>query len=196
MSRSHTAWRRAGGLLLALGLLIGAASCSLSDDKHPRALPNDALSILDSDATTTTTPSGTNPNEVDLYFLRDDHLVAATTTTSETPTADAVLRLLLAGPSELDVDPGLSTLIPANVKLLHAVRGADGVLNVDLGPQISLITGNGAKAAYAQMVLTASKLGFDQVSFSTDGVPIQAPTDEGNKSVVRASDYKPPLNPG
>ncbi len=188
--------RRWAVALIAAVLLLAAAACALSDDKRPRTLPKEALALLDSGSPTTTAPSGSNPNEVELYFIRDDHLVPITTTTSDTPTAEAVLKLLLAGPSELKLTQRVTSLIPANVTLHRAVKGGDGVLNVDLGPEISLITGNGAKAAYAQMVLTAKGLGIDRVKFSIDGVPIDAPTDEGNQSVVQAQDYKPPLNPG
>lgn len=187
--------RRWAAALLA-AVLMAAAACGLSDDKRPRTLPKEALALLDSGSSATTAPSGANPNEVELYFIRDDHLVPITATTPDTPTAEAVFKLLLAGPSGLELTQGVTSLIPANVTLHRAMKGADGVLNVDLGPQISLITGNGAKAAYAQMVLTAKGLGIDRVKFSIDGVPIDAPTDEGNLAVLQAQDYKPPLNPG
>ncbi len=194
--RQASARTRAVAAGLVVLLLAAAAACSLSDDRNPRALPRDALTLLDTNATVTTPPQGSNPNEVDLYFLNDDHLTSVTTTTSTTPTAQAVFELLLAGPSQSQVAQGLSTSIPVNVTLHRAQKLDDGSLLVDLGPQISLVTGNGAKASYAQMVLTAKGLGFDRVRFQIDGQPIDAPTDEGNLPVVTASDYKPPLNPG
>lgn len=176
--------------------LVGLAGCGISSDSRPRALPDDARSLLRVPDTTAADrpPAGT---QATLYFLRDNHLVATTRKVAVVPTVEAVFRLLLAGPSEEERQgSGLTSAIPSKVTLRGATKDAAGLLTVDLGPEVATIGGNAAKGAYAQMVLTAKALGIDRVRFLVDGTPTAAPTDDGNKSVVEASNYKPPLNPG
>lgn len=182
--------------LLGLVSLLSSTGCGVSNDSRPRSLPDDARALLRvSDTTSAAKPAfGT---QATLYFLRDNHLVATTRKVAVVPTVDAVFRLLFAGPSE-DERRGseLTSAIPNDVTLRQATKDAAGLLTVDLGPEVATTGGNAAKAAYAQMVLTAKALGIDRVRFSVDGTATAAPTDEGNKSVVEASNYKPPLNPG
>lgn len=202
MSRPHSPAHpirvavRALGCLLAVAALLSTSACTLTNDGKARPLSKEALRSFESDVSTTAPGGDSAQDQVKLYFLSDGHLTAVSSSVRNKPTADAVFQLLLAGPSATQLNQGLTTAIPAGVTLHHAVKGSDDVLAVDLGPQISLVSGNGAKSAYAQMVLTAKGLGIDRVSFAVDGVPVDAPTDEGNKSVVQAGDYLPPLNPG
>jgi hypothetical protein len=188
--------RHLGVVAATLVLLVAAAACGISNDSKPRDLPPGAIALLDSGSTATSAPTGSEASPVKLYFLADEHLTATTSTLTGEPSAEGVLQVLFQGPSAQQLKEGITSAIPSNVKLISAEPDEDDILQVNLGPEIGLVGGNGAKAAYAQMVFTVAGLGHDQVQFSIDGKQIQAPTDDGNKSVVTVDDYKPPLKPG
>ena len=70
-------------------------------------------------------------------------------------------------------------------------------LTVDLSDEINVISGDNQKVALAQIVFTILAFSpYDSVSFRIDGTAIDTPTDGANRAVVRAKDYKFPLNPG
>lgn len=178
-------------------LLAAIGACGVPTDSRPRAVPAEVRTLL-------TVPDTSAPGRVDpqggqvaLYFLRDTHLTETFRKLAGAPTAAAVIRLLLAGPSQDERQvQGLTTALPTSVGLLGTAKTDDNVLHIDLGGgNIGTIGGDAAKAAFAQIVLTVRSLGFDRVSFSVEGIPTEAPTDDGNKAIVEAANYKPPLLP-
>lgn len=182
---------------IAAGVLAGVlavTSCGVPDDSEPRALPPEVSDLL-APTTPPVTTSGTE-DTTPLYFLEDQRLVRVDRRTDRPSSPEEVFELLLAGPTEDEQNAGLTSNIPADANLLGATPDSDGVLVIQLGPKLGTITGTAAKAAYAQLMLTADAIGWDRVRFVVDGKPVDAPTDDGNQRVVQASDYSPPLNPG
>ncbi|MCU1372178.1 MAG: Lipoprotein LpqB, GerMN domain protein [Ilumatobacteraceae bacterium] len=172
---------------LAAGLLALAA-CGVPLDQEPRAINQTTIAP----ATTSVTIASPGDATVPVYFLNRDTLQAQEQPVEGDITLGAALDAVLAPPDEAG---DLRTAIPPGTAL-RGVEVADGLATIDLSSEINDIGGSAQKQAFAQIVFTA--LGFDEVQdvrFLIDGKAIDAPTDDGNLSVVSAANYDPPLNP-
>lgn len=181
--------RVAAGAALA-GAALALAGCGVPLDQEPRAINQTTV------APTTTVPTTAAPGgaSVPVYFLNGDALQVQEFPVEGEVTLGAALANVLGSPPD-DTSPTLHTAVPPGTRL----RGAevrDGLATIDLSGEINDIGGLPQKEAFAQIVFTA--LGFDeveQVRFLVDGKPVDAPTDDGNLSVIGPENYDPPLNP-
>lgn len=182
--------KRCLAVVLVAGLLVAGCGVPLDDAARPIV-----------QATTTTTPVSTVPDDpsatVDVYYLQEGpnageaSLVAHEEEISDEPTVRRALTVLLTA----EVPSNLKTSIPKGTDLI-SVGEIGAQVTVNLSSEIDDVTGDAQKAAYAQMVFTVLNFPqFSTVRFSIEGNPVEAPTDGPNRAVVRASDYKPPLNP-
>ncbi len=180
-------------MLIAAGLLA-AAACGLPEDDTARPLDPDGSEILVDD-TAPTTPGQQAARTVVLYFVRKGDLVRQERPSDRPAEPAAVIRSLLEGVTADEKGADLTSAIPPETELRGIERGQDGVLTVDLGPQMSTITSTSALTAYGQIVFTATGLkGVTAVRFRIDGEPVAAPTEEGNLEVARRTNY-PELAP-
>jgi spore germination protein GerM len=172
--------------------LLGLAACGVPIDQEPRAISQTTIAP----AATVTVPTTVSPGgaSVAVYFLNSNALQAQEYPVEGEVTLGKALDFVLATPPD-DTSPALHTSVPPDTRL-RGVEVADGLATIDLTSEINDIGGSTQKQAFAQIVFTA--LGFDEVQevrFLIDGRPIDAPTDDGNLSVVSAENYDPPLNP-
>ena len=168
-------------LLLAAAVLGG---CGIPTDSEPRPL---------ADAPTTAPPTsedeGASSATIFLVSAETERLVPVERGLDGSVTASAVLDLLLGGPSEDDIEQGLSTLIP-NETVAVDVSVDDGLARVEMSEAWRELQEPAAKLAYAQVVFTLGALpGIDDVTFSVDGQVIPAPTDDENDETVSEADY-------
>jgi hypothetical protein len=204
VTRTH---RTLATLALALVLVLGivATGCGVPLDSEPQVITRTTVARPDATEAPTTSPTP-GAAEVSVYFLRGDRLEEQRFPVAGEPTLPEALRFALADPAEVvdpDTDPSstetadpLRTAVPPGTEL-RAVQVRDGVAAIDLTDQINDINGQSQKQAFAQLVFTALAFSqeVDHVRFSVDGKAIDAPTDQGNLTLVGESDYDPPLNP-
>jgi spore germination protein GerM len=189
---------RARTTLVAVLLLIGAslAACGIPTESSPRAL-------TDANTTTTVAPAVVgNAARAVIYLSRgpaDEELVDVVRGLDSAPSPTTLLEALLQAPNEAEAQRQLTTLIPADTTLVAADLDEEtDLLTVEFSEeQWQTLQGDTATGAYAQVVLTVTRLdGVSSVQFVLDGAVITAPTPEGNlKDVVTASDYRA-LDPG
>ncbi len=178
-------------LAAAAAGLVALAGCGVPIDREPRPISQTTVAPAE---TVPTTVAPTGAPTVSVYFLNDHRLQAHEYPIEGEVTLGRALGFVLGAP------PGgatgdLNTAVPPGTRLRGA-EVADGLATIDLSAEINDIVGPAQKEAFAQIVFTA--LGFDevrQVRFLIDGKPIDAPTDNGNLSIITADDYDPPLNP-
>jgi spore germination protein GerM len=178
---------------VAATLLVGSllVACGIPTESSPRALndPN----------TTTTAPPAVvgNAAQAVLYLSRgpaDEELEAVTRGLESAPSPTTVLEALLEAPNEAETERQLTTLIPADTTLVAAqLDEQTDLLTVEFSEeQWQSLSGDTATGAYAQVVLTVTRLdGVQSVQFVLDGEVIRAPTSEGSlQEVVTDSDYR------
>lgn len=169
-------------LCLAVAAVVGVVGCGLGDDAVPRAVPAERVpfGLLEPSSTTPSESASPGDESVEVYFVRDERLVAVDRDLEEA-TPVAVLTALLEG--ETSDDPaGIATLIPAGTGFATPpVVQQDGTLVVDLTGGITNIQGDELRTAFAQLVWTATgNPDVDQVRFLFDGDPnVEVLTDQG-----------------
>ncbi|MDT8434308.1 MAG: GerMN domain-containing protein [Anaerosomatales bacterium] len=124
-------------------------------------------------------PEGTS--ELTIYLVRGETLgVTIREVPGTVAVARAALEELLAGPSDLDDEAGLTTAIPEGTRL-NDVSVADGVATVDLSPEFE--SGGGSlsmQLRVSQVVFTLTSFPtVDAVAFMIDGQPVEAIGGEG-----------------
>lgn len=177
--------RAPAAALVAVALVL--VGCGVPLDDEPRAITR-VTQPVETTPQTVDSPTG---QAVTVYFLNEGALEPARFSVEDEPTVDEALRFLLTSPPP----DGLQQRIPTGTTLRGVVRNGNQV-TIDLSAEINDIGSPNQKEAFAQLVFTALELpGIDRVSFSIQGEPVKAPTDNANLDVVTAADYDPPLNP-
>ncbi|MGH9024295.1 MAG: GerMN domain-containing protein [Acidimicrobiia bacterium] len=114
------------------------------------------------------------------YFLRDEKVGPVSRQATGGDVASGAVEGLLAGPTSMERDLGLSTAIPEGTTLL-GVRVDDRVATVDLSEQFTSGGGSASmRARVAQVVFTLTQFPtVDAVSFQIDGEPLTVLGGEG-----------------
>ena len=166
-----------------LGAALLVASCGISADSEPRALPV---------TTTTSTVRNTEPSgdqRADIYLVTNSSLVPTLRQVpARTPTE--VMNSLLIPPSSAEGE-SLSSSIPAATKLLGVERDESGLLKVDLSSDFEDVQGDARVLALGQIVMSLTELpGVDRLQFFIDGEPLKVFSGErGDVDTVNACDY-------
>lgn len=180
MNALHRSRLRGNSSWLIAACLFTIGGCSIRTDQAPRdidavqqdelrqtnaALPNDAVGAAR------------------VFFVSSDELGQATRLESvardvgETPVD--VVEALLRGPTIRELDGQLRTALPAGTRLLSS-RTVNGVLVLDVSPELTQLTGSQLIAAVGQIILTVGQLsGIDEIKLLVDGNPQQWPTASG-----------------
>lgn len=176
MTSIHRAATRCAAAVAALAL----AGCSIGPDSAPRDIP-----VLQQDELLASSDraAGAATGTARIFLLSPESggqattIVAVPRDVDETPIA--LLRALLAGPNDDELDAQFRTAIPTDVEVRSAlVRG--GTLIVDMSPGLLQLAGDGLIDAIAQVVFTASELsGVRAVKILIDGSDQQWPTGTG-----------------
>jgi len=163
-----------------------AAGCGVPADRHPVAVPGGVVRPALGPTTTTPTPA----TQATLFFVQAEQLVPVVRSVTR-PDLEAVLEVLLTGPTEAELAAGLRTAISPqrNIRSVHT----DGTTAViDLTTTFVEVGGEEQILALAQIVLTATGTpGITNVRFELEGQPVEVPRAEGTLSSgpLTASDY-------
>ena len=188
--------RRAIIMVVALAVLMAACVAGGTTDEGPVAtgeVPGTSEPASGTPSpTSSTAPAG--GQSVDIYLVKDaSYAVAVTRTVPDaTDVPGGAIRALVEGPTEAEVDEGLSTAIPSDTLLLGIVIEG-GLATIDLGREFE--AGGGSLAMLsrlAQIVYTLTQFPtVAAVQFKLDGRPITFFSGEGillEKPVTRG-DY-------
>jgi hypothetical protein len=168
-------------LLLALAL----TGCGVPQDDEPRALDRSAAPFRIFERQVAPPPQG--ESQVEVWFLRGDQPVSITRPSPPPGSPRQVLEQLLLGPTEVELQSGLSTAIPTSLQLV----------DVTIAERVAVVTLDGLNEqvqvpAYAQIVasLDGHPL-IDGVRFRTRDGDVQVPRGEGGLSsgAVSRDDY-------
>jgi spore germination protein GerM len=171
--------RAVRGVGAALALILIVAGCGVGGQNEPDliAAENVPDGLLDRDLpTSTTTPATPQTSTVFVYFVRVQGDVATLEEVQrEVGNAGSALErvtaLLEQPPSGDETDDGLQTAIPSGTALLDLQVSSDRQLaTVDLSSEFLDIEGQGQRAAFAQVVWTATRTpGIERVRFRIEG---------------------------
>ena len=150
--------------------VLVAAGCGLPAEPTARAVASE-------EAVAATVPAEpTSTGIVQIYLVRDDHLVPVDRAGSS---ATDALGLLAAGPTPLDTQAGLGTALPPGL-IRRTTRPDGGVLTVDVTPEFATLSPGDQLLAAAQVVWTATGVCCGtHVRVLAVGVPVAVPTDGG-----------------
>lgn len=188
-------------LAAVMGLLAAAvlAACGVSAEPAPRQLPPEALAALQG-----VEPAGnTGPGRLfELWFVKENSLLAVDRQSEEVPTAEAELSSLAAGPTaeekELGLRTALVTLAPDSPLALTAesaglsVPAGDRQTAVVLSDEFSDLPSQEQLLILGQIVLTLAAEPDESVLFvNSTGTPVGVPLPNGRLSsgAVTANNY-------
>ena len=160
-------------LLLAAALVL--AGCGASEESPGPAAPPETTAAGE------TLPPPVETSDVVVYFARGEQVGAAHRVVPKTPRIGAAaLEALLAGPTVLEQEAGLGTLIPAGTRLLGlTIEG--GVAVADLSREFE--SGGGSlsmRMRIAQVVHTLTQFPtVERVGFLLDGEAVEGIGGEG-----------------
>lgn len=176
-------------LLLVVGALVLTA-CGVSAESSPREIDPDRLpGALRVDHVTTTT-IGTALVPLEVWFVRDDRLVAVEHHVEAPLTASKAVADLANGPTGADAS-SLRSAIP-DAQVIVDTTVADGTATVELAEDFDQIPTADQKLAIGQLVLTLTGLDdVDQVRFQRNQIDVAVPLPDGNSTdtPVDADDF-------
>jgi len=185
-----------GALVVIAAVTFAGVSTARDRDRVLVQNPNPTSTTLAPSTTTTTTTTTTSVpvvagNDVTIYVVKDDHIVAAGREVAGPVTPEAAVRALVDDPpSEAERSLDFRTAIPPGT-VLHSVTVDGSVATVDLSPEFASGLGLFAEQArVAQVVFTVTQFApIDHVRFRIDGTP-WATTPEGvNVENVGRADF-------
>jgi germination protein M len=188
--RQRARRRRMIGVTGTLVVIAAVTFAGISTTRHRDKVivqnpnPNPTSTTIAPGTTATTTTTGPAPvvdrNDVTVYLVKGDHIVAAGRKVEGEATPESAVRALIDDPiSALDHSLGFRTAMPPGT-VLHSVTVDGTVATVDLSPQFASGLGLFAEEARAaQVVFTLTQFApIDHVRFRIDGTPLST-TPEG-----------------
>ena len=179
-------------LLASCTIAVALAGCGVSAEGRPNPLdPAEVPFGLLHDGPTASQPEqGETPFTV--YLLDSEgRLVPALRTLPERKGPNHALRRLLAGPTVVEAEIGLSTAIPPGTEARATVISGDLVV-VELAGSLVEASQADAVAAVAQLVFTVTEPeGVGRVLFRVDGEAVEIPRGDGTLTdePVARTDY-------
>jgi len=161
---------------LAAGLVT---ACGVPQDDEPRALdPAEApFDVFQEEPTA----APTGDDRAALYFVREDRVVRQLRRVAAPADVEAVLDLLLEGPTPAQVEDGIRSALPSTFTVEDVDLEASGVAVVTLGGSSTQISTS--PLAFAQVVATLTSPGLaTSVRFRLDGEDL--PVLRGDASVT------------
>ena len=162
-------------------------ACGVQTDSSPRDLPEAEQALETPDGSSGDIASGAD--RIYLIGPGDERLLRSVQ--READTANDLIRSLLRGPNDAEIEAQFNTAIPSTTQLNAAsVQGQN--LTVDLTPDIIELDTQGLVRAIAQIVYTATELeGIETVQVEIDGERLSAPTPGGDttNAPLRIFDY-------
>lgn len=163
---------------IAPATATNAASASTATPTAPVATATQPAATATQAAAT---PTSADTLLLSVYFMRDEKIGAAHREVPHTlQVATAAMNLLLEGPTQEEIDAGMSTAVPQGTRLLGISIDA-GVATVDLSGEFASGGGSLSMAArLAQVVYTLTQFPtVETVTFMLDGEPVDVFGGEG-----------------
>ena len=165
----RSAARAAVPAVAFVGVTLGTG-CAIQPDNAPRDIPTAERGQLDPVAP----GAGEATGQSRIYLVADEgsegeRELRTVLRDVEPQDPEAVLRTLITGPNQDELDNGMSSPLPPS-STLHSARLVAGTLNVDLSGEILELPGSSLRDAVAQIVFTGSELdGVRTVRIRVDG---------------------------
>ncbi len=181
---------------LALFVAVATAACGIpAEDNATLAqsedVPFDLLGPPAETATTSSTGDAERRDTVQVYLAQAERLIAVPRKVGTPATPEAILEVLVDGPTEVEVSRGISTaILGEDVIFVRSVGVTGGIATVDLGPTFSDVPNK--ILALGQIVFTLTGLpGLGRVSFTRNGAPTAVPRSNGEVTTdsVSKDDY-------
>jgi spore germination protein GerM len=164
-------------ILVTAGLLSG---CGVQPDSVPRDLPDAEQALESSTGSSNTAASGAD--RIYLIAPGEDRLLRSVQ--RDAVSAPDLVRILLRGPTDTEIEAQFNTAIPSTTELISA-RTQGQILTVNLTPDIIELDTQSLVRAIAQIVYTATELdGIEAVQVEIDGEPLSVPTPSGTATNV------------
>ena len=179
--RRTVAARAAVAVLAGVSLL--AAGCGVSADGSPQAIADQDLpaGLLDlNPSSSTTLPESPATTTVVVYLLEEGtsagvRLVPVEREVTEADVPNERLTTLFLGPSEAEMDAGITSAIPTDTVLLDVTTDEEAdEVTIDISSDIFTIEGEALAQAFGQIVWTATEPdagGYRAVRILVDGEP-------------------------
>ncbi|MGY5883515.1 GerMN domain-containing protein [Modestobacter lacusdianchii] len=180
--------RRPFAVLAAFLVLV--AGCGIGTQDRPERL------TLTEAPTSRATGPGPGAVELEVFFVRGAELEPVTRSApAQDPTT--LLEVLVAGPTRAEVLSGLRTAIAPQTETVPTGL-VERRLQVDLPVELTDVSGGNQLLTFAQLVWTLTTLPtVGEVRFTSGGVPVEVPTDEGlTGAPVDRDDYRSVAPPG
>lgn len=175
--------------LVPLACVLALAGCGIDAQSSPTPVPISGLTAPTPAVSPTPTSAVVVPREV--FFVRNNRLVAAERRLPIDSAPTSGINALLAGPTEAEAASGLTTALPAGVRLDVEVTGTVAVIRVP--HEFEQLSGAEQVLALAQLVYTATASdGITGVQLTDGNHPIDVPTDAGRLAPgpVTRADYR------
>ncbi|MGC9670585.1 GerMN domain-containing protein [Planosporangium sp. 12N6] len=169
-------------------LLAGCAGVPAEESAREITPPPGPYQAVVSAAPTTAVP-GTLSEK--LFLVKDAKLVAVSRQVHVQPTADTLVRDLLAGPTDSERDDGFSSAL-AGANVITGVRLVDGEAIAEIGSGLTGAGRNDDVLAFAQVVCTLdNRPDIHGVSFTRNGQRIGIPRADGSltQGPLTVADY-------
>jgi hypothetical protein len=173
--------------LLAVAV-FAVSACGIQPDAGPRDIPDEDQTVIIADGSTGDT-SAAGGDRIFLVGSGEDKLLRSVPREAVSP--EDLIRILLLGPNEDEIEAQFTTAIPSTTELL-SVRSQGNVLFIDLTEELTELTGGGLTQALAQIVYTANQLeGVEAVQVTVNGSALSWPKGTGDSTTgtLRIYDY-------
>lgn len=184
-----------------IAIIIGSmalAGCGIPVDRAAVDLPNlDAVMLPTTTTTTTIAPVVSVTTErvtrgALVYFVRGEGLVGRAVVVDADLSADALMALLVVGPTAEDAANGVRSGIERRGDLIEGISTADGLVVIDLAAALSDLPGAEQVLIIGQITLTlVANLSVQGVTFRQGGEVVAVPGADGQPvtGVVSRASY-------
>jgi hypothetical protein len=179
MKRIHTS--------IAVVLVLIVSACGIQTDSAPRNLPEDERSLVIAGNSAGTDASGADR----IYLVAPGEERLLRSVPRDATRREDLIRILLLGPNDDEIEDQYSSFIPPATELLSA-RSNGQILIIDLTSEISELTGQTLPQAIAQIVYTATEIeGIEAVQLKVLGEEVAWPKQNGDTTTdpLRIYDY-------
>jgi Sporulation and spore germination len=171
---------RASRAAAACAVITVGGGCAIQPDNAPREIPDAERGQLNP------APPGAGEaiGQSRIFLVAEDgsegdRELRSVLRDVEPPTQEEVLRTLIAGANQIEIDAGMSSPLPPSTTL-HSAPLVASTLNVDISPEILELAGSSLREAVAQIVFTGSELeGVRSVRIRVDGATRAWPDGSG-----------------
>jgi hypothetical protein len=156
--------RRAGSIVLVVLACGALAGCAIPTQGSPQSIPASKVptGLMDPHppTTTTTLPDPSSLITVKLFFLdTSNRLTPESRFVPSSFSLQAILTVLIHGPTSGETANGVTTALPNDVAVLSATTSttaAGSIATVNMNSAFTQITGNNAELAVGQIVATVA----------------------------------------